>query len=90
MRDLVSGMIVMGYLVGALHFLRFWSRTHDRLFIVFAVAFALLALQRVLLTAWATSPRADLFLYSLRLAAFVFILLAIIDKNRGPGSTATG
>ena len=35
----VSGAIMMGYLVAGLFFLRFWQETRDRLFLIFAVAF---------------------------------------------------
>jgi amino acid transporter len=84
LKSLVSGAMVMGYLVAGLFFLRFWRDTRDRLFAIFAGAFWLLALQRALLT---VSARADggegsVWLYGLRLLAFLLILAAIIDKNR--------
>ena len=41
--DFLSGAVVMGYLVCCLFFLRYWRRTRDRLFMYFAVAFALLS-----------------------------------------------
>lgn len=37
----VAGAIVMGYFTAALLFLRFWSRTQDTLFLIFAAAFGL-------------------------------------------------
>lgn len=79
---LFSGILLFGYLVVALFFLRFWTRTRDRLFAMFSAAFALLALQR---TAFALldQPTEDLtFLYVVRLLAFLIIIVAIIDKNR--------
>lgn len=42
--DFLSGAITLGFLVAGLFFLRFWRRTHDRLFLAFAIAFALLGL----------------------------------------------
>lgn len=90
MRDLVSGAISMGYLVSGLFFLRFWTRTHDRLFAIFAGAFWLLALQRVLLVAFAADERLHVPLYVVRLLGFVLILVAIIDKNRPQGSGVGG
>ena len=81
--SMVSGVLVMGYAVAALFFLRFWRETRDRLFGIFAAAFALLSVQRLAL---ALSPDPDgeqLLLYGIRLLAFVLILVAIIDKNRG-------
>jgi hypothetical protein len=82
MSDLVSGMLVAGYLVAGLHFLKFWRRSRDRLFVMFAVVFWVLAVQRAALAFTATLPTAEIFLYALRLAAFVLIIVAIVDKNR--------
>jgi hypothetical protein len=79
---LFSGILFFGYLVIALFFLRFWTRTRDRLFAMFSGAFALLALQRIAF-ALSAQPTEDLtMLYVVRLLAFVMILAAIIDKNR--------
>jgi hypothetical protein len=81
--QLISGALVMGYFVAGLYFLRFWRDTRDRLFGIFAAAFWLLAAQRAAL-ALTTDPTGEqLLLYSVRLLAFVLILAAIIDKNRG-------
>lgn len=81
----ISGALAAGYLIAALFFLSFWRETHDRLFGFFAGAFALLALQRLALD-WAMVHARDTTAdYVLRLAAFVLILIAIIDKNRATG-----
>lgn len=88
MSGLLSGAIIMGYLVGGLYFLRFWKDTADRLFLIFALAFWMLALQRTLLTLLAYDEGAHLFLYVIRLFAFVLILAAIVDKNRAAGSAS--
>lgn len=82
MDTLLAGAIAMAYLVCALFFLRFWRQTRDRLFLAFAVSFLLLCGQRVGLVLLAGNPEASLALYVVRLLAFVFILLAILDKNR--------
>jgi hypothetical protein len=78
--------MVMGYLVAGLFFLRFWRDTRDRLFAIFAGAFWLLAVQRALLmlTAAPDGGEGAVWLYALRLLAFLLILAAIIDKNRAP------
>ena len=84
----VSGALVAGYAVAGLFFLRFWRETRDRLFGIFAVAFWLLAAQRLAL-ALASDPNGDqLLLYGIRLLAFVLILAAIVDKNRGSSRPA--
>jgi ABC-type thiamin/hydroxymethylpyrimidine transport system permease subunit len=80
--QLISGALVAGYLVAALFFLRFLRETGDRLFLAFAVAFAILAGQRTALALVPSSARSDTIIYGLRLLAFVLILLAIADKNR--------
>jgi len=80
--DLVSGAMIMAYLVAGLFFLRFWRDSAVRLFLIFWLAFWVLAFQRVLLSAFAGDPRAHVYLYGMRLLAFVLILGAILDKNR--------
>ena len=75
------GAIVTCCVVAALFFLRFWRRTRDRLFCMFAVAFALLAVNWVAL-AFTRADEIRTALYVLRLLAFVVILVAIFDKNR--------
>lgn len=79
--SLVSGLLVMGYAVAGLFFLRFWHETRDRLFGIFAGAFCMLGLQRMLLVL-ADEPGNEIWLYGLRLLAFLLILAAIVDKNR--------
>ncbi|HSB55440.1 MAG TPA: DUF5985 family protein [Gemmatimonadales bacterium] len=80
--EVISGAIVMGYGVCALFFLRFWRRTHDRLFLVFSLAFWLLALQRLALVLTEPVEEWRTGLYLVRFFAFLLILGAIIDKNR--------
>jgi hypothetical protein len=87
MSELISGAMAMAYLVSGLFFLRFWKDTADRLFLIFAVAFGLLAAQRTLLTVLSDRPDAHLLLYVVRLLAFLLIIAAIVDKNRASGSS---
>ena len=84
LKPLVSGAMVMAYLTAGLFFLRFWRGTRDRLFAAFSAAFFLLAVQRFALTLMADPDAggASLWLYALRLLAYLLILAAIIDKNR--------
>jgi hypothetical protein len=77
----LSGAIVMGFLVAGLFFLRFWKRTSDGLFAAFALAFWLLGLTQALLAFSSVPLEERSWLYLLRLAAFVLILLAIWRKN---------
>jgi hypothetical protein len=79
---LVSGGITMGYAVAGLFFLRFWRATRDRLFLIFAVAFWVLGLQRLALAFSRDMIEDHTGLYLIRLFAFLLILGAIVDKNR--------
>lgn len=83
--QLVSGAILMGYLVAGFFFLRFWRDTRDRLFLIFAVAFGILGAQRVALVLSQEMGETRTGLYLIRLLAFLLILGAIVDKNRGGG-----
>jgi hypothetical protein len=79
--DFVSGAIAMAYLVVALFFVRFWHRTRDALFMIFSVAFALLAASATAF-ALAGAGREEGWIYLFRLAAFTLIIVAILGKNR--------
>lgn len=83
--QLISGAILMGYLVAGLFFLRFWRDTRDRLFLIFAVAFVILGAQRLALVLTREMLETQTGLYVVRLFAFLLILGAIIDKNRSRG-----
>jgi uncharacterized membrane protein YeiB len=85
--NLMAGAIVMGYAVCGLFFLRFWRRTGDRLFLVFALAFWLLGLQRLALAFTEPVEESRTGLYLVRLFAFLLILWGIIDKNRSGGKS---
>ena len=39
----MSGMVTMGLIIAGVFFFRFWSRTQDRLFALFGIAFWLMA-----------------------------------------------
>jgi hypothetical protein len=81
MIEFLSGAVTLGFLIAAVFFLRFWRRTSDRLFLAFAVAFVLLALnQAAALWLGAADERVG-YTYLLRVIGFVLILAAIIDKN---------
>lgn len=77
----LSGANTMGFLVAALLFLRAWERTRDALFGSFAAAFVLLAANQ-LLAVFVHLPDADKsWIFLLRLAAFILIIVAIVTKN---------
>ena len=79
---LLSGLIVAGDLVAALFFLKFWRRSADVLFAIFAAAFLLLALGQALLALTDVPVEERSWIYLLRLAAFTLIIIGIVQKNR--------
>lgn len=87
MNSFLGGMITMGFLIAGLFFLRFWRRTKDALFAVFAAAFWLFAINQALLAllnvpnvpASAGAPFSWIFLP--RIVAFALLILAILTKN---------
>jgi len=72
----------MGFAVAGLYFWRFWKRSHDILFLAFAVAFWLMMLQSTAAIAEIPAePRSWVFLF--RLGAFILVIAAIVAKNSG-------
>lgn len=77
-----AGAAAVSLLVIVLFFLRFWKRTRDRLFLYFAAAFSFLMAERIIRAAMIIENEWAPYVYTVRLAAFVLIIIAIIDKNR--------
>ena len=81
MIDFLAGAVTFGHVIAALFFLRFWRRTTDRLFLAFAVAFALLALNQGLAQWLGAADERVAYTYLLRVLGFFLILGGIVDKN---------
>jgi len=79
--DFITGMLTAGYLVAGLFFLKFWRRTGDGLFLAFAAAFALMALNQAIPVVFGIPDEALGGVYLLRLAAFLLIIWAVLRKN---------
>ena len=82
MNDFVLGLLSMGFWVVAMFFARFWQRTRDRFFALFALAFFIMAVNQIPLLIIGEDWEFRSWLYVIRLAAFVVIIIAIVDKNR--------
>jgi hypothetical protein len=82
METFLMGAIAMAWAASALFFLRFWQDTHDRLFLMFAIAFCLLGSTRLIMAMMGEPAEEHSQLYWVRLAAYLLILVAIVDKNR--------
>lgn len=81
MYEFTSGVVAMGYFVAGLFFLRFWSRTREGLFAIFAAAFWLLALNQTLVAVAGIPREEHSWIYLLRLAAFTLIIVGVVAKN---------
>jgi zinc transporter ZupT len=79
----ISGLIAMGCWVIGLFFFDAWSNTRDRLFGIFAASFWILGFERVLPVIIQSTSERHILQYLVRLAAFLLLLYAIIDKNIG-------
>ena len=85
----LSGGIMVGFLASGYFFFRFWQKTRDSLFAVFATAFLILAIERLLLLATVnvgdpTGGTHELrgYVYWVRFSAFMLIIVAFVLKNR--------
>jgi len=81
MIEFLAGALTLAYVVASVYFVHFWQRTKDRLFLAFAAAFALLALNQVAVFALGVGDERYNYAYVLRVLGFILILLAIVDKN---------
>ncbi len=81
MIDFVDGASCLAAAAIALFFVRFWRASDDRLFGLFALAFALLAVNRVALALLDNDSEGATVVYLARALAFALILVAIADKN---------
>jgi hypothetical protein len=81
MRQFLLGALMMGFATAALFFFKFYRASRDRLFIWFAIAFLLLAVNQ-LAFALVGDRDEQVAVYALRFFAFLLILGAIVDKNR--------
>lgn len=82
MYQVLSGALVVLSLVPAVFFAVSWRRTGDRFFLIFTLAFTLLAAERAMLGVFDVPESPLLSIYLVRLVGFLLIIAAIVDKNR--------
>lgn len=83
------GALWMATWTAALFFVRFWTQSRDRLFLMFGLAFAMLGTHWLALALVNPGEETRHYLYVLRLVAYLLIIAGIVDKNRrGPGAGA--
>ena len=77
------GVIATSSLAASVFFLRYWRETRDSLFLAFAVAFLIEAANRTASLLLVQPNEGTPWIYVVRLFAFLLILAAIVNKNRG-------
>jgi hypothetical protein len=80
MNVFLNGIIFASAFAATIFFFNSWQKTRDQLFFCFALAFALFGVERVVLTFF--SKGVEYNVYLIRLAGFLLILAAIVQKNR--------
>jgi hypothetical protein len=75
------GVIATASVAAGGFFLKFWRQTRDTLFLAFGVAFIIEGLNRAALLLFEHPNEAHPAIYVIRLAAFLTILAAIVNKN---------
>ncbi len=86
MYEFISGGVAMASLVVGLFFFHFYRKVNDRFFCYFAAAFGSMFLERVILVLGEVFGKLSrthyTHVYLIRLASFIMIAVAILDKNR--------
>jgi Family of unknown function (DUF5985) len=84
MNEMLIGAIAAASIAAGLFFFRFWRTTRDRFFLLFALSFWIEGVNRVVLYELAGLDDDAPVYFLIRLLAYGLILVAVIDKNRGP------
>jgi hypothetical protein len=79
--QMMRGGCAVASIVIALFFCRFWRRSGDRLFALFALGFTALAVNWIGLAMVAPLSEARAWFFIARLAAFLLFLTGILEKN---------
>lgn len=84
-----AGLATAAFLASALFFLKFYRASRDLFFLYFAWACVLLAAERILLLIVLPPnfinmrpPEAQAWVYLVRMAAYIMIIWAVIQRNR--------
>lgn len=90
MNHFLWGALAMSASVAALFFFRFWRTSRDRLFLLFCLAFSMLAFNWLGLALVESVDESRHKVLLLRLLAFVLIIAAVIDKSRRARAAVDG
>ncbi|HEY2407474.1 MAG TPA: DUF5985 family protein [Polyangiaceae bacterium] len=78
------GALTAGCFMAGVLFLRFWTLSRDRLFLIFAVAFWIFAGHWLGFAIMRPYNDVSGHLYWVRFLVFALIIVGIVDKNRSP------
>jgi uncharacterized membrane protein YfhO len=81
MIDFLRGGTMVALFAIGLYFFRFWRDSNDRLFAWFSAAFFIMAFSQKAAMFWRDSGDHAPYAYWLRLIAFFFIIIGIVEKN---------
>ncbi|WP_373998275.1 DUF5985 family protein [Bdellovibrio bacteriovorus] len=76
------GAVMMASIAAGIFFLKFWRKTADRFFLLFSLAFFLLAIERFIFVFIQSENEVHTYVFVFRLLAFMMITGAVVEKNR--------
>jgi hypothetical protein len=77
----LQGSIAAFLLICGLMFLRFWRDSRDELFVYFAAAFFIMAVNRIAVVLLGAPTEVRGYIYIIRMTAFLLIAIGIWRKN---------
>jgi hypothetical protein len=77
------GAVIMGDVIAALFFVRFWKLTGDRFFLFFTGSFVAIAVSRIVVDEYLPPIGYEPFGYAIRILSYLFIIAGILYKNTG-------
>lgn len=79
--QVLLGAVIMGDVIAALFFVRYWKITGDRFFLFFAASFVAIAVSRVVVDEGIPPVGYKPFGYMIRIVSYLFIIAGILYKN---------
>ena len=86
---ILLGAVVMGDVIAALFFVRFWKMTGDRFFLFFSASFLAIAVSRLVVDESIPPFGMEAVGYMIRILSYLFIIAGILYKNRGTRTSPT-
>ena len=80
---ILLGAVIMGDVIAALFFVRFWKMTGDRFFLFFSASFLAIAISRLVVDEGIPPFGLEPLGYMIRILSYLFIIAGILYKNRG-------